>query len=215
LKIHRSDIPEGARDETEFPYDLLPPDIDFQHPEHPIRRVFMTAYHKHAVCWSFHWMMLHRQAFELRSVRNNDRLPDFGVARGVRLMALLRERGVKVSTRRVRNAALYCLLDLFGPLSFKRYRKAAYKNQLTLAELKELFDDAWGVPLLPPLHEMESAWEVLETATRTFAKSKERTTEKVAAVREEFLRLLNLDGGRTTKHRSRETYTALRGILSR
>lgn len=84
---------------------------------------------------------------------------DFHFARGIRLLAMLRDRGLFVVTSTVRASATQRLVDLYrgegrtdyewvGGNAAKRTRRR--KNRLSLAEAKRLCDEAWGTGAIVP-----------------------------------------------------------------
>ncbi|CAK7240504.1 MAG: hypothetical protein STHCBS139747_001946 [Sporothrix thermara] len=70
---------------------------------------------------------------------------DFSMAGGIRLLAMLRSRGVSVPKAIVRSEALVCIAALYGPKSTttRYWHPARSMNQLKLVEVKAFCDAAW------------------------------------------------------------------------
>lgn len=71
---------------------------------------------------------------------------DFNLAGGIRLLAMLRSRGVDISTATVRSETLICIVALFGPesMSTRYWQPSRAANQLKLGEVKAFCDAAWA-----------------------------------------------------------------------
>ncbi|EPE09467.1 pentatricopeptide repeat domain-containing protein [Ophiostoma piceae UAMH 11346] len=108
---------------------------------------------------------------------------NYSFAAGIRLIAMLRDRGVDVSVENVRSETLLCILAVFGPDSTvsRVWKPARAMNQATISEVKILCDAAWsdsttGKPatavaaetLLPPVSVIEAALEALVPVSSDF-----------------------------------------------
>src|SRR3569833_2728671 len=160
MKAHVSDVPEVSLSTPHSSYHLLPRDLPLHHERHPVQLIFANKFITMVIRNSFRLMLLSRQSYGATAPAAMDLPRDFDMARGVRLLSMLRDRGVYISDDLVRDTTLACLSKIFGPRDMVRpkHRKAVSRNQLTLAEMKELVDTAWGSELLPAVYELEATW---------------------------------------------------------
>ncbi len=192
MKVHVSDVPEPVRQETQDCYYLLPRDLAWGHPLHPVQLLFNDNYTKTVIRCSFSTMLLHRRPVSVAGARNREQPADFYLARGVRLLSMLKERGVRVRTRKVRETVLACLTKLFGPRSMvrERHRSSRAGNRLTIEEMKEMIDDAWGSELLPLTTELKTAWKMLEETAARIQDEPEGLSRSRGGFKRELLRHL-------------------------
>lgn len=219
FKVHIADVPDivrgEGRQEVDLGYRLLPRDIPFNHPLHPLSLVFNQGMTEAIVRWYFHRKSAYRQR---RGVRRPNRRAqpsqqpapqatasgmgsnphDFALAGGIRLLAMLRDRGVEIPVDSVKSEALVCIAALFGPQSMmtRYWQPARSMNQLTLQEVKELCDAAWvgsGVPagakeaLLPAVKVIENALEAIKPVASAFGGRISQRGDKKKVSRETFI----------------------------
>jgi hypothetical protein len=161
LNVHRLDVPEALM--TDSPHDSflsLPRDLKLSHHLHPIQTIFDKKLQHSIVRWGFAFgaSPQHRLDDVALAGLTKPREPaDFGLARGVRLLALLREKGLVVNQVALTKAIQLRMADLYTADWYSNYRllKRARQNQLTLEEVKLICDEAWGSELLPSLPELE------------------------------------------------------------
>ncbi|KAL1900274.1 hypothetical protein Sste5346_002585 [Sporothrix stenoceras] len=157
-------------------YRLLPRDLPLHHPLHPVSLIFNEDIVPSIVRWYFHRRTAYRQKKGARIVSRmrpakaaakkaadgsiipkkpkpytpappSDAAPsDFNLAGGIRLLAMLHERGVDISMQTVRSETLICIVALFGPesMSTRYWQPSRAANQLKLGEVKAFCDAAWA-----------------------------------------------------------------------
>ncbi|CAK7217941.1 hypothetical protein SBRCBS47491_003335 [Sporothrix bragantina] len=161
--------------EMDVGYRRLPRDLPFDHPHHPLSLIFSHEILQSTVRWYFHRKMAFRQKKNVRAIPGqrskiskvkeakeaaearpaadkqalarlkNAPPSDFSMAGGIRLLAMLRSRGVAVPKATVRSEALVCIAALYGPKSMttRYWQPARSMNQLKLVEVKAFCDAAW------------------------------------------------------------------------
>lgn len=164
---HEADIPQILQSESPFPhFQKLPRDLPLKHDKHPLRQIFDGKLEKKIVRWGFQYTNFHHEAESVaaETLKNPaaaaDALPaSFHMARGVRLLAMLRDGGLFVDTSSVRKQAQMRLLELFKGEGEAAYEWVGGNHRLTwrrrqlrlrLAEAKKLCDEAWGKGELVP-----------------------------------------------------------------
>lgn len=231
FKVHVADVPNVLRGEqqsqkSDVGYRLLPRDLPLDHPLHPLSLIFKRSMVEAVVRWYFHRKLAYRQGQNVRStagrrVGRRERSPagkilaagghgektappgDFSLAGGIRLLAMLRDRGVAVPTAVVRTEALVCIAAVFGPPSMatRYWQPARAMNQLTLREVKGLCDAAWVMTagsgededededeeLLPALDVLERALEAVRPVAESFGNQLTRRGDKKKMSREAFI----------------------------
>lgn len=173
--FHMADVPEILRSESPYPhFQRLPRDLPLAHEGHPIRQIFDKRIQVAIVKWGFIYTKYTFVAGQAAHALLDDEgagytePADFHFARGIRLLAMLRDQGVPMNDYSVRQQAILRLRDLYrgggdaryewigGRVSLKLRRLS---NQLSLAQAKKLCDLAWGRELLPDLPELMSDLE--------------------------------------------------------
>lgn len=177
---HMADVPEILRCESPFPnFQKLPRDLNIRHEQHPLRQIFDKKLQNNIVRWGFAYTRYDRKAEAAAAAVINStttkkeqgsddqeagdpRTPaDFHFARGIRLLAMLRDRGLFILPNKVSKQAHLRLMDLYrgeGRPSYKWGRgnmaktQMRRKNRLSLAEAKVLCDEAWGAGEIVPSH---------------------------------------------------------------
>lgn len=163
---HIADLPRILRSESPFQnFQKLPRDLPISHPQHPLSQIFDSNLLNAIVRWGFIYTPLHREAEgaaaemlrSLESGAGNARLhwpPNaFHLARGIWLLAMLRDEGISVPAPLARKHAQLRLVDLYrggGKSTYKwvsgnpMLRLRRRQLRFTLAEAKKLCDEAWG-----------------------------------------------------------------------
>jgi hypothetical protein len=158
LNVHRLDVPDGVKEENSFgSFQLIPRELNLRHDLHPIQLIFDKDL-QHSI---IHWGFTARHVSQpLPNSAKNPRQPvDFSFARGIRLLALLRDNGVVfdiTAVNEVRRAVELHLATLLSdypgkPLSIG----PRWISQLGLEQAKALCDEAWGSDLLRPFSELK------------------------------------------------------------
>ena len=151
------DVPEAMKDGSPYEYfKPVPRELHIRHEAHPLQAVFHSMMQKSIVRLAFNYELRHGAA-NARIKGKLSRLSDFYIARGVRLLRLLRDQGVRVDPKAIKKAVLLRLTDLYGPTtgSTRSLEHSKYANRMTMPEVKQLFDDAWGEDFLGSLGEIE------------------------------------------------------------
>jgi hypothetical protein len=176
---HMADVPQILRSESPYQhFQKLPRDLPPRHEGHPLRLIFDLKLQEAIVRWGFTHTKYNYEAEAsahaiVRSEDGESTEPaDFHFARGIRLLAMLRDQGLQVSHIAVRKQAVIRLRDLYRGGGDPQYqwiggnpqlRMRRVRNQLSLSQAKQLCDLAWGREVLPSLPELMS---VLETTMR-------------------------------------------------
>lgn len=164
---HMADIPRILRFESPYPhFQKLPRDLPLNHLGHPLSQIFDNKFQASIVRWGFtHTNYSHEaEASAVAILHGEDSEAtdpaDFHFARGIRLLAMLRDHGLHVNHTMVRKQAILRLVDLYrggGGSSYEwvggnpRLKKRRRMNDLSLSEAKKLCDAAWGKEVVPSL----------------------------------------------------------------
>lgn len=166
VNIHKYDVPDVMRASPErYPFHSVPRDLSLRHQSHPVHRIFDTRMQGYIIRWGLLQSLDHGKgpSQTLPDRERGDGSPAaYSVARGVRLLAILRDRGVRVPPKTVARQTMARLGDLYGPPDQRmqpRLLRTRRANPLGLAEAKALCDAAWGREpgLLPPLAQLEES----------------------------------------------------------
>lgn len=198
---HIADIPQVLRFESPFPhFQKLPRDLPIRHEQHPLRQIFDAKLQNSIVRWGFFHTPYDRTAEGTAAtvLRSLEREPGgaksawapgaFHLARGIRLLAMLRDRGLFVHSVTVKKQAELRLVDLYKceghaayewvggnpPLSWLRRQL-----RFSLAEAKRLCDEAWGEgEIVSSMLELERKIELAEQMDRVKAMEKREAAMK-------------------------------------
>ncbi|KAG6353891.1 hypothetical protein INS49_005148 [Diaporthe citri] len=176
---HMADIPQILRLESPYQYfQKLPRDLPLNHEGHPLRQIFDKNLQGAIVRWGFtHTKYSYEAEASAYAVLHGEvgesaEPSDFHFARGIRLLAMLRDQGLSVPHMTIRKQAVIRLRDLYRGGGDARYewvggspqlKMRRVKNQLSLSQAKKLCDLAWGREVVPSLPELMT---VLENAMR-------------------------------------------------
>lgn len=158
------DVPAHIRDPSPYEtFQELPRDLGLRRPNHPLRLIFDNKMQNLIVRWGFQYTRydFHGEARATAVLKDNtaQRLThntnpnQYYFARGIRLMAMLRDRGLFYFEDTIRKQIKLRLIDLYrgqGKVDYewvggnKLTRHRRWRNRLTLAEAKQLCDKAWG-----------------------------------------------------------------------
>ncbi|ROW08989.1 hypothetical protein VMCG_02755 [Cytospora schulzeri] len=172
---HTADVPQILRVESPYEYfQKLPRDLPLRHERHPVCQIFDENLTNSIVRWGFMYTQYGREAEAAAAAILHDGDGDgaaammmepanFHFARGVRLLAMLRDMGLRVTLMTVRKQAVLRLVDLYrgdGEASYEwvggrpALRSIRARNTLGLAEAKRLCDEAWGSEITPGAFEL-------------------------------------------------------------
>ncbi|KAK7749922.1 hypothetical protein SLS53_000504 [Cytospora paraplurivora] len=173
---HMADVPQILRFESPYQhFQKLPRDLPLQHERHPLRQIFDEHLMASIVRWGFMYTRYDREAESAAAAvlhgEESDAMMDpanFHFARGIRLLAMLRDLGLRVPSMTVRKQATMRLVGLYrggGDPSYEwvggnsALTSLRSRNMLSLAEAKRLCDEAWGSEVTPGLFELMGAIE--------------------------------------------------------
>ncbi|EMR67445.1 putative pentatricopeptide repeat domain-containing protein [Eutypa lata UCREL1] len=179
MPVHLDDIPEPMKQPLMGVENLLgvyvPRDLPNTAGLHPLHQIFDTKMIQSLVRWAFQATLVQPPHHKLLPARaaaapisatatDGPREPrDFHCGRAVRLLSLLRDRGVYLRKAQVAKAVTNRLVDLYGTAVHTKedLHRARANNVLSLPEMKGLLDRAWGTSLglLPPLDELRAQVE--------------------------------------------------------
>ncbi|GKT48857.1 uncharacterized protein ColSpa_09038 [Colletotrichum spaethianum] len=157
LPVHYLDTPPSDVDASATDI-LVPADLPIAHEHHPVRRIFdNSALHAAIVRWGFKagiskccstWDMVSS---------NTTATSEYSVARGVRFLAILHERGIPFRVAVVQEEVVKCLAKAYLLQDKKASRTKA--GLPPLAAMSELFNQAAGRDLLPNIAELRDLME--------------------------------------------------------
>lgn len=181
--------PELRTDSPNEQFHELPRDIGLQREDHPLRLIFDRNMQNSIVRWGFQYTPYSSYS-EVRATailnkddptptdpvkRRKDNTPpvEYHFARGIRLIAMLRDRGIFYQQGTIKKQVTLRLIDLYrgeGRVEYewvggnRQIKQRRRKNRLNLAEAKRLCDKAWGEEdmITPSLFELESTINKVE-----------------------------------------------------
>lgn len=158
------DLPDILHYESPFKdFQELPSHLVLRRDDHPLSMIFDSKMQSAIIRWGFTYTNYNADA-EVRATavlnadperltHNKTEPRDFHFARGVRLLAMLRDRGLLYHPLTIRKAITLRLIDLYrgrGAMAYewvggkKELRHLRRLNRLNLLEAKELCDKAWS-----------------------------------------------------------------------
>ncbi|OIW29854.1 hypothetical protein CONLIGDRAFT_576752 [Coniochaeta ligniaria NRRL 30616] len=168
LNIHRLDVPDLLNEEQIYSsFQLIPRELNLRHDLHPIQRIFERDLQHNIIHWSFTARHVSQQ---LPNSAKKPREPvDFSFARGIRLLALLRDNGVVFDiddVKQLRRVVELNLATLLSNSQGKPSEAPRWISQLGVEQAKALCDEAWGKELLPPVRKLQEHVEAVGEKTR-------------------------------------------------
>ncbi|KAH8908792.1 hypothetical protein BR93DRAFT_925891 [Coniochaeta sp. PMI_546] len=168
LNIHRLDVPDLLNEEQSYgAFQLIPRELNLRHDLHPIQRIFDRDLQHKIIQWSFTARHVSQQ---LPNSAKNPRQPvDFSFARGIRLLAVLRDNGVVFDVedvKQLRRVVELHLATILGNSQSKSSDAPRWISQLGVEQAKALCDEAWGKELLPPLRKFKEHVEAVAQKIR-------------------------------------------------
>ncbi|KAL2670817.1 hypothetical protein Neosp_014619 [[Neocosmospora] mangrovei] len=153
LKGHKSESDENTYDGWQKRTKKIqkvfriPADLPFTHRQHPVQKIFDNSLQRAILRWGFDKTLAQAPTtLSLMKVKEAG-AQDFDLAYGVRLLALLRDRGVFIDKQIVRSATIRRIAVAHLP---GRARARARDNrELSPENMKRLVDEAWGSEVLP------------------------------------------------------------------
>lgn len=145
----KSRIPSKSK-ESQLAYEAeekeyIPADLPFSHREHPVQKIFDPSLQRSIVRWGFDQTLAAKpnpgSAYALTD-RQQPSIAAFDVARGVRLLALLRDQGVLVDPQIVRSAVISRIA--VGQIPGRKRDRARDSQEVSAENLKGLVEEAWA-----------------------------------------------------------------------
>ncbi|KAI1188516.1 hypothetical protein F5B17DRAFT_395227 [Nemania serpens] len=159
--LHIWDVPAAMKESLGGVENLLgvyiPQDLLKSHRHHPLRELFNNKVLTDVIENAFitHPGQGFRAEHDTRS--RGSLSPASQIAKMIRLLRILYERGMWLHIRKVQFVVTGCLVNIYGPAppadTPQRLMRAS--NTLTLKAMKNLINGAWGGPLLPSLDKLK------------------------------------------------------------
>ncbi|KAL7922099.1 hypothetical protein ACQKWADRAFT_293450 [Trichoderma austrokoningii] len=145
VPVHREDLPRHLNtDERES----IPADLPFVHHHHPIRLLFDASLQRSIVRWGFDQTLATRpQPPTQISSLQTPSFSQFDVARGVRLLATLRDQGALIDTQVVRSSVISRIAT--GMVPGRPRHRARDSIEFSVEALVDLIEKAWGSEMFP------------------------------------------------------------------
>ncbi|KAF5679920.1 hypothetical protein FHETE_644 [Fusarium heterosporum] len=125
----------------------IPADLPFTNRQHPIQKIFDINLQRAILRWGFDITLgLEPTQAALTKLKPTG-VTDFDLACGVRLLALLRDKGVYIDEQVVRSAIINRLVVAHVP--GRTRARARDDRELSPAHMKQLVEEAWGSEILP------------------------------------------------------------------
>jgi hypothetical protein len=125
----------------------IPADLPFTNRQHPIQKIFDISLQRAILRWGFD-KTLGQEPAQLSLARlKPGGVADFDLACGVRLLALLRDKGVYIDQQVVRSAIIQRLA--VAHLPGRGRARARDDRELSPSNIKQLVEKAWGSAILP------------------------------------------------------------------
>ncbi|KAJ4319993.1 hypothetical protein N0V84_006071 [Fusarium piperis] len=135
----------------------IPADLPFTHRQHPVQKIFDNSLQRAILRWGFDKTLAQEPTkLSLMKVKQAG-AQDFDLAYGVRLLALLRDRGVFVDKQIVRSAIIKRIA--VAQLPGRARARARDDRELSPASMKRLVDEAWGSEILPGVAQLSTELE--------------------------------------------------------
>lgn len=185
------DVPQIIRDPSPYEdFQELPRELGLRRENHPLRLIFGSSMQQFIIRCGFS-KIPYNPAGEARAaaILNNTRVQPltgrtspsaYHFARGIRLIAMLRDQGLFHYRDSLRKQVTLRLIDLFRKQGRTKQSAARrWQNRLTLAEAKQLCDKAWGKEtgpdtITPTLLELEQKINAAEVNDKLKAMEKAR-----------------------------------------
>ncbi|KAF5621198.1 pentatricopeptide repeat domain protein [Fusarium sp. NRRL 52700] len=145
-----------SKNQNDPNYELrIPADLPFTNRQHPIQKIFDISLQRSIIRWGFD-QTLAQQPVPPSLVKPVG-IADFDLACGVRLLAVLRDKGVYVDVQIVRSTVINRLA--VAQLPMRPRDRARDDRELSPANMKQLVEGAWGTQILPSEAQLASEIE--------------------------------------------------------
>ncbi|PTB36040.1 hypothetical protein M441DRAFT_84246 [Trichoderma asperellum CBS 433.97] len=145
VPVHREDLPRHFNTEER---ESIPADLPFVHHHHPIRLLFDPSLQRSIVRWGFDQTLATKP--QLPTTLTSLQTPSFSqfdVARGVRLLATLRDQGALIDTQVVRSSIISRIAT--GMVPGRPRHRARDSIEFSVENLMDLIEKAWGSEMFP------------------------------------------------------------------
>ncbi|KAF5984464.1 pentatricopeptide repeat domain-containing protein [Fusarium coicis] len=135
----------------------IPADLPFTNRQHPIQKIFDASLQRSIIRWGFDQTLAQRPIPPSLVNVKPAGIADFDLACGVRLLAVLRDKGVYVDPQIVRSTVIYRLA--VAQLPMRPRARERDDRELSPANMKQLVEGAWGSQILPSEAQLASEIE--------------------------------------------------------
>ncbi|KAH6603334.1 hypothetical protein Trco_008109 [Trichoderma cornu-damae] len=147
VPVHREDLPKHFNTEER---EYMPADLPFVHHHHPIRLIFDASLQRSIVRWGFDQTLATkpRPPTSLTPLQTAS-FSQFDVARGVRLLAALRDHGALIDRQVVRSSVVSRIAT--GMVPGRPRHRARDSVEFSIESLMDLIEEAWGSEMFPDM----------------------------------------------------------------
>ncbi|KAF4334357.1 pentatricopeptide repeat domain protein [Fusarium beomiforme] len=125
----------------------IPADLPFTHRQHPIQKIFDISLQRAIIRWGFDITLGRQPTQPSLATLKPTGITSFDLACGVRLLAMLRDKGVYIDQQIVRSTIIKRLAA--ASLPGKPRARARDSRELSPKNMKRLVEEAWGSGILP------------------------------------------------------------------
>ncbi|KAK4065332.1 hypothetical protein H0G86_012862 [Trichoderma simmonsii] len=155
VPVHREDLPRHFNTEEK---EYIPADLPFVHHHHPIRLIFDTSLQRSIVRWGFDQTLATKpQPPTSLTHLQTANFSQFDVARGVRLLATLRDQGALIDTQVVRSSVISRIAT--GMVPGRPRHRARDSVEFSMESLMGLVEKAWGSEMFPDMSRVKQEVE--------------------------------------------------------
>ncbi|KAL7795003.1 hypothetical protein V8C37DRAFT_375204 [Trichoderma ceciliae] len=147
VPVHREDLPKHFNTEER---EHIPADLPFVHHHHPIRLIFDPSLQRSIVRWGFDQTLATKpQPPTSLTPLQTASFSQFDVARGVRLLATLRDQGALIDAQVVRSSVISRIAT--GMVPGRPRHRARDSVEFSIENLMGLIEAAWGSEMFPDM----------------------------------------------------------------
>ncbi|UKZ83697.1 hypothetical protein TrVFT333_011506 [Trichoderma virens FT-333] len=147
VPVHREDLPKHFNTEEK---EYIAADLPFVHHHHPIRLIFDPSLQRSIVRWGFDQTLATKpQQPTSHTHLQTANFSQFDVARGVRLLATLRDQGALIDTQVVRSSVISRIAT--GMVPGRPRHRARDSVEFSMESLMGLVEKAWGSEMFPDM----------------------------------------------------------------
>lgn len=146
---------EGEAIDPRFKRQLVPAEMPFSYRQHPVQEVFDASTQRWVVQWGFRKAL--SQPDGSLPWTADGKATDSNVARGVQILASLRDRGVLIDVNIVQGAVILAAAN--SMLDARWGQQYGNGSQTSPRLMKPLVEQAWGSELLPDVDQLSEEIE--------------------------------------------------------